>query len=156
MNRVGLITSLEFALTIEDLLKMASSRSCGAYLGLVPRRKQSGKTDPELRITKAGDMQLRRLLVQCAQYIQGLFGGDSDPRTLGLSLPERGKKSAKRRGTQNQLSLGTRHFSAACNGRGPWWNVGASHMNLVIPSGMLRQLGLIGFFDERERSVNLA
>ena len=38
---------------------------------------------------------------------------------------------------------------AAWNGRGPWWNAGASHMNLVIPNGMLRQLGLISLLDER-------
>ena len=97
VNGVGLITSLAFVLTIEDPLKMASSRSCGAYLGLVPRRKQSGKADPELRITKAGDMHLRRLLVQCAQYILGPFGKDSNLRRFGLSLAERGKKNAKRR-----------------------------------------------------------
>ncbi len=28
-------------------------------------------------------------------------------------------------------------------------------MNLVIPNGMLRQLGLISLLDERERFVNL-
>ncbi len=44
---------------------------------------------------------------------------------------------------------------AAWNGRGPWWNAGASHMNLVIPNGMLRQLGLISLLDEWERFVNL-
>ena len=45
---------------------------------------------------------------------------------------------------------------AAWNGRGPWWNAGASHMNLVVPNGMLRQLGLISLLAERERLVNLA
>ena len=45
---------------------------------------------------------------------------------------------------------------AAWNGRGPWWNAGASHMNLVVPNGLMRQLGLISLLDERDRLVNLA
>jgi transposase len=40
-------------------------------LGLTPRQDQSGATDRELGITKCGDSYLRRLLVNCAQYIMG-------------------------------------------------------------------------------------
>ena len=51
----------------------------------------------ELSITKSGDRMLRRLLVQCAQYILGRHGEDSDLRRWGLRLAERGGKSAKRK-----------------------------------------------------------
>lgn len=51
----------------------------------------------QLRITKAGSPFLRRLLVQCAQYILGPFGEDCDLRRWGLSLAKRGGKNAKRR-----------------------------------------------------------
>ena len=37
---------------------------------------------------------------------------------------------------------------SAFNGRGPWWNAGASHMNAVLPTACLRKLGLISVLDE--------
>jgi RNA-directed DNA polymerase len=33
-------------------------------------------------------------------------------------------------------------WKAAMRGRGPWWNAGASHMNVCVPTNMLRALGL--------------
>ena len=64
--------------TIDDPQRFARSRMVGPYLGLVPRRQQSGDRNPELHITKAGDRFLRKLLVECAQYTLGVFGEDSD------------------------------------------------------------------------------
>ncbi|WNG41354.1 IS110 family transposase [Archangium violaceum] len=61
--------------------QLKSSRQVGAYLGLRPRKDQSGATDKQLRITKAGDTYLRRLLVNCANYILGPFGADSELRS---------------------------------------------------------------------------
>jgi RNA-directed DNA polymerase len=40
---------------------------------------------------------------------------------------------------------------SAYNGRGPWWNAGASHMNQAIPTRWLRQLGLVSLLDEHWR-----
>ena len=37
---------------------------------------------------------------------------------------------------------------SAFNGRGPWWNAGASHMNAALPTASLRKLGLISLLDE--------
>ncbi len=37
---------------------------------------------------------------------------------------------------------------SAFNGRGPWWNAGASHMNAAMPTASLRKLGLISLLDE--------
>ena len=84
-------------LTLGDPDRFARSRDVGAYLGLVPRRDASGRRDPELRITKAGDRDLRRLLVQCAHQIVGREREDSDLRRWGKSLAARGKKNAKKR-----------------------------------------------------------
>jgi len=94
---VGPITALRYVLTIEDPRRIKRSRNVGAYLGLRPRQRQSGQRDPELRITKAGDRDLRRLLVQCAQQILGPFGKDSDLRRWGLELASRGKATAKKK-----------------------------------------------------------
>lgn len=94
---VGPITALGFVLTLEDPTRFASSRKVGAFLGLRPKSRSSGKGDPELRISKAGDRMLRKNAVQCAQYILGRHGQESDLRRWGLKLAGRGGKSAKKR-----------------------------------------------------------
>ena len=40
---------------------------------------------------------------------------------------------------------------SAGNGRGPWWNAGASHMNAAVPISALHQLGLVSFVEEHRR-----
>jgi len=94
---VGPITALAFVLTLEESSRFEKSRSVGAFVGLVPKRDQSGETDKQLRITKAGDGYLRRLLVGSAHYILGHFGPDCELRRFGLRLAERGGKNAKKR-----------------------------------------------------------
>jgi len=73
------------------------SRDVGPYLGLVPKQEDSGDSQPQLRITKMGDMMVRQLLVGSAHYILGPFGPDTDLRRYGLRLSERGGKNAKKR-----------------------------------------------------------
>ncbi len=94
---VGPVTSLEYILTIGNPKRFARSRDVGAYLGLTPRRGQSGETDPQLRISKAGNKRLRFLLVQCAQFVLGRFGPESDLKNWGLTLALRGGANAKKR-----------------------------------------------------------
>ena len=94
---VSPITSLCFVLTIEDPIRFDDVRDVGAYVGLVPRRDQSGNTDKQLPITKSGNQYLRRLLVQSAHYLMGPFGSDCMLRRHGMKLPERGGKAAKKR-----------------------------------------------------------
>ncbi len=70
---VGPITSLAYVLTLEDPQRFASSREVGPYLGLVPKQEDSGDSQPQLGISKAGDRMLRRLLVGSSQYMLGAF-----------------------------------------------------------------------------------
>jgi transposase len=97
ISGVGAITALAFVLSLEESSRFEKSRAVGAFVGLTPKRDQSGQTDRQLRITKAGNGQLRRLLVGAAQYILGPFGPDCELRRFGLKLAERGGKNAKRR-----------------------------------------------------------
>ena len=94
---VGPLTALCFVLTLEQASRFERRRQVGAYLGLVPRRDQSGASDPELHITKTGDRMLRTLLIQCAHYVMGPFAQDSDLRRFGLRLASRGGKNARKR-----------------------------------------------------------
>jgi len=94
---VGPLTSLCFVLTLETPDRFAHARDVGPYLGLVPRRDQSGLSDKQLPITKAGNTQLRCLLVNCAHYILGPFGPDTHLRETGLRLAGRHGSAAKKR-----------------------------------------------------------
>lgn len=44
-----------------------------------------------------------------------------------------------------------RAATSAGNGRGGWWNAGASHMNQAVPTSWLRQQGLLSLLDEYHR-----
>ena len=94
---VGAQIALHFMLTIDDPARMKDSRQVGPFLGLTPRTRESGNSSPQLRITKAGDRQTRRLLVIAANYILGCFGPDCDLRRFGLKIAARGGKNARKR-----------------------------------------------------------
>lgn len=97
IDGVGPLTSLGYVLTLEDPNRFQKSRDVGPYLGLTPKRDQSGETDKALSISKEGNKYLRRLLVGSAQYILGPFGPDCHLRRYGLRIASRGGKVAKRK-----------------------------------------------------------
>jgi transposase len=94
---VGPITALAYVLTLENPERFVKSRDVGPYLGLAPKQEDSGNSQPQLGISKAGDTMVRKLLVGSAHYILGPFGPDTDLRRYGLRLCERGGKNAKKR-----------------------------------------------------------
>jgi transposase len=94
---VGPITSVTFALTIDDPTRFKGARQMGAYMGIVPRLKDSGESSPQLGITKAGDCELRRLLVLGSHYILGPHGPDCDLRRFGLRLLGNGNKRGSKK-----------------------------------------------------------
>ena len=93
---VGPLIALSFALIISDPNRFGS-RECAAYIGLVPKRDQSGDVDKQLGISKCGNKLLRRLLVQGAQYIMGAFGEDCDLRDFGNRIAQRGGSIARKK-----------------------------------------------------------
>lgn len=61
---VGPRTSELLVAVIDDPHRFRSVKQIGSYVGLTPRKFQSGKMDRNGRITKAGNRQLRRMLVE--------------------------------------------------------------------------------------------
>src|SRR5712691_5327580 len=94
---VGPLIAATYVLTIEDPERFGRSRDVGGYLGLVPGQSDSGESQPQKRITKAGDGYLRYLLVQGAHYILGPNGPDTDLRRWGLKLGSSGGDRGKKR-----------------------------------------------------------
>lgn len=86
VHGVGLLVASTFVWTIEDPHRFRDSRQVAAYLGLVPRRDQSGQRERQLGISKAGDPRLRRLLLQAAQYLLGPLGPECDLRRDGIRV----------------------------------------------------------------------
>jgi RNA-directed DNA polymerase len=49
-----------------------------------------------------------------------------------------------------------RAYRSATNGRGPWWNAGASHMHAAVPARWLHPQGLVSFLGEYRRLASAA
>ena len=93
----GQLTALTYVLTLGSKERFERSRDVGCYLGLRPRRSQSGDHDMQFGITKAGNIYLRSLLVECANHVLGPHGRDSTLRQWGLHLASRGGKQSRNR-----------------------------------------------------------
>jgi transposase len=113
---VGTLIAVTFLLTLEDPHRFRKSRDVGCYLGLQPGRRNSGRSEPQMHISKEGDPYLRTLLVQGAQHILGPFGVDCDLRRWGLKLAERGGRNGKKRAivaTARKLAVLLHHLWAS-------------------------------------------
>jgi len=94
---VAALTAMAYILTIDRAGRFSRSRAVGAYLGLVPGSDDTGDQHTQKRITREGDVFLRRLMVSSAHYILGPFGKDCDLRRHGMAIAARGGKNAKKR-----------------------------------------------------------
>src|SRR6195256_7111173 len=93
---VGVVTALTFRHTIDDPSRFRSSSTVGAYLGLTPRRKQSGETDTNGRISRWGDRLLRTYLFEAASVLLHRTKRWSTLKAWGTRLMKRvGAKKAK-------------------------------------------------------------
>ena len=66
---VGVLTALAFMTAIEDPARFRKSRSVGAFLGLTPKRYQSGETDWDGHISKCGDALVCAYLYEAANAL---------------------------------------------------------------------------------------
>ncbi|HWJ38032.1 MAG TPA: IS110 family transposase [Sphingomicrobium sp.] len=92
---VGALTALSFFSAVEDPLRFARSTDVAAYLGLVPRRYQSGGTSRTRGITKTGNKLTRMHLVNAAMVFN-LHAPDCELKAWSTALHERiGAKRAR-------------------------------------------------------------
>ncbi len=66
---VGPIVSLSFIALVDDARRFGKAADVGAFLGLTPRRYQSGETDYSGRVSKCGDATMRGLLFEAASCL---------------------------------------------------------------------------------------
>jgi transposase len=93
---VGPVTALAFKSTVDDPGRFKSASDVGAYLGLTPRRYQSGELDRTGRISKRGDRLTRSYLYEAANVLLKVVRRGSPLKSWGLKLAKRiGSKKAK-------------------------------------------------------------
>src|SRR5579863_5797733 len=93
---VGVVTAVTFRHTIDDPSRFRSASTVGAYLGLTPRRNQSGETDMNGRISRWGDRLLRTYLFEAATVLLYRTKKWSSLKSWGMKLAKRiGMKKAK-------------------------------------------------------------
>ncbi len=94
---VGPLVALTYVVTIDDPHRFPRSRALGSFLGLAPRSFQSGDRDPQLRISKAGDPEMRRLLVGAATYMLRKSSPACDLKRYGTRVARGGSKRDRAR-----------------------------------------------------------
>jgi transposase len=87
---VGVVVSLAYTAVIDDPARFKRSSSVGAYLGLTPRRQQSGEMDRTGRISKCGDGLLRAYLFEAATVLLTRPPKSCALKEWGLALARRG------------------------------------------------------------------
>jgi transposase len=93
---IGVVTALTFRHTIDDPSRFRSASTVGAYLGLTPRRNQSGETDTNGKISRWGDRLLRTYLFEAATVLLYRTKKWSSLKAWGMRLAKRiGMKKAK-------------------------------------------------------------
>lgn len=68
---VGPVVALNFVALVDDPSRFRRTENVGAFLGLTPRRYQSGEMDWSGRISKCGDGTMRSLLFEAATTLIG-------------------------------------------------------------------------------------
>ncbi len=86
---VGTVTASAFVAAVEDPENFRNSRAVGAWVGLTPRRYQSGEVDHDGHISRRGDSHLRGLLYEAAAVLLNRSRDVCTLRTWALELKER-------------------------------------------------------------------
>ena len=89
MPGVGVIVALTYSAVIDDPSRFRQSASVGAYLGLTPRRYQSGEVDVSGHISRCGDALLRSYLFEAATVVLQRHSKPSSLKTWALKLADR-------------------------------------------------------------------
>ena len=102
---VGQLTALAFVAAIDDPARIKRSRDVGAYLGLVPRRHQSGESDYVGRISKCGDKRVRTLLYEAANVLLTRFKGQLKLKDWALAIAGRSNMRKARVALARRLAI---------------------------------------------------
>ena len=108
LPRVGRVTAFSLACEVYDFSRFGSGRAFACWLGLTPSERSTGKRRSRGAITRRGNSELRRLLVEAASA----YSASSAPASVDASgVPEAVAEKARRccaRLRARRLRLGAR------------------------------------------------
>ena len=102
---VGQLTALAFTAAVDDPGRFRRSRDIGAYLGLVPRRHQSGEMDYTGSISKCGDRRVRTLLYEAANVMLTRYKGPLQLKEWALAVARRSTMRKARIALARRLAI---------------------------------------------------
>jgi transposase len=102
---VGQLTALAFTAAVDDPRRFRRSRDIGAYLGLVPRRYQSGEVDYTGSISKCGDRRVRTLLYEAANVMLTRFKGPLKLKDWAFAIAKRSTMRKARIALARRLAI---------------------------------------------------
>ena len=102
---VGQLTALAFVAAIDDPSRIRRSRDIGAYLGLVPRRYQSGEVDYVGGISKCGDRRVRTLLYEAANVMLTRYKGQLKLKDWAFAIAKRSTMRKARVALARRLAI---------------------------------------------------
>jgi transposase len=102
---VGQLTALAFTAAVDDPGRFRRSRDIGAYLGLVPRRYQSGEVDYTGSISKCGDRRVRTLLYEAANVMLTRYKGSLKLKDWAFAVAQRSTMRKARIALARRLAI---------------------------------------------------
>ena len=102
---VGQLTALAFVAAVDDPSRIRRSREIGAYLGLVPRRYQSGEVDYVGGISKCGDRRVRTLLYEAANVMLTRYKGQLKLKDWAFAIARRSTMRKARVALARRLAI---------------------------------------------------
>jgi transposase len=102
---VGQLTALAFVAAIDDPSRIRRSRDVGAYLGLVPKRYQSGEVDYVGGISKCGDRRVRTLLYEAANVMLTRYKGKLKLKDWAFAIARRSSMRKARVALARRLAI---------------------------------------------------
>lgn len=95
---VGVVGATVVVAAIDgDPGRFGRARDVGPYFGMTPKTLQSGESNPQLGMTKAGNDIVRRVLVECANVVMKESAMDTDLKLKGLRISARGGSVARKK-----------------------------------------------------------
>lgn len=92
---VGMLTAISFKTAVDDPTRFNSVSDVGAFLGLTPKKYQSGEVDRNGGTSKHGGRQTRSLLYEAASCLLSRYGTQTTLAEWANSLrPRMGYKKA--------------------------------------------------------------
>jgi transposase len=119
---VGPIVAMHFRSSIDIPERFRRSRMVGAHIGLTPRTYQSGSSLWRGRISKCGDAELRRALINAAAAIL-------NPRTRSTTLKDWAEKLSERSSKKKALVALARRLAVILH---RMWMDGADYRPSVV------------------------